>query len=80
MTQTQEEHGVLPPEHPPEKRHKPTTSICHIRLLSSIIYTKESDILRSKPNVVSVCGGAYRSLFSRKIAVMRSSLVAYLSI
>ncbi len=63
MTQTQEEHGVLLPlsTHPKE-RHKPATSICHIRLLSSIIYAKESDILRSKPNVVSVCGGVYRSL------------------
>ena len=54
----------IPPLSTSQKEwRKPATSICHIRLLSSIIYAKEIDILRSKPNVVSVCGRVYRSLF-----------------
>ena len=57
------EHGMPPPSTSKKERRKPATSICHIHFLSSIIYIKESDILRSKPNVVSVCGGVYRSLF-----------------
>ena len=56
------EHGMPPPSTSQKERRKPATSICHIHFLSSIIYAKESDILRSKPNVVSVCGGVYRSL------------------
>ena len=50
-----------------KERRKPATSICHIDFLSSIIYAKEIDILRSKPNVVSVCRGVYRSLFPVKL-------------
>ena len=57
------EHGMPPPSTSKKERHKPATSICHIHFLSSIIYAKESDILWRKPNVVSVCGGVYRSLF-----------------
>ena len=34
----------------PKEQHKPTSSLCHILSLPSIIYSKESDILRSKPN------------------------------
>ena len=61
------EHGMPPPSTSQKERRKPATSICHIHFLSSIIYAKESDILRSKPNVVSVCEGVHLSLFPVKL-------------
>ena len=56
-----------PAEHLPERTAQTCYFHMSIHFLSSIIYAKESDILRSKPNVVSVCRGVYRSLFPVKL-------------
>ena len=64
-----------PPSTSQKEQRKPATSICHIHFLSSIIYAKESDILRSKSNHYIKLKNITFSL--RRIAVMRSSLVAF---
>ena len=60
------EHGMFPAEHLPERIAQTCYFHMSIHFLSSIIYAKEIDILPSKPNVVSVCEGIYRSLFPVK--------------
>ena len=56
MTQTQEEHGVLPAEHPPKRTPQAigpryASKVCGGPLLQqNNTYAKEHDIFRSKPN------------------------------
>ena len=56
-----------PAEHLPERTAQTCYFHMSIHFLSSIIYAKESDILWSKPNVVSVCEGVHLSLFPVKL-------------